>query len=62
MKATLSHLVRVEKGVRSLSDARKKVDRYIYSYRCKGDEWRRSIEVKAGSIAPEPFDEIDVQA
>lgn len=50
----LHSTVAVQKNIRSFKDGRKKVDRYIFSYRRHGDEWRRSIEVKSGSPAPIP--------
>lgn len=60
--AELYELVKVDYKVRSLKDSRKKVDRYLFSYRCGANEYRRSIEVKPGSPRPEPLYTITIKA
>ena len=47
--------IRVDEGKRSLSDARRFVDRHLYEYRdSEGNLYRKTFEVKEGSCPVVP--------
>ena len=58
--ATDPKLVIEKKNVRSLMDGRRRVDYYVYAYFYNGSEYRRGIEVPAGSPPPTPDESITV--